>query len=196
MEKQCTRCLEVKPESSFSRHKGKKDGLESSCKKCKFVQNKTHRLNNMEDYRKRAVIHAKKWRTKNPEKQKAIMKKRTEKRNKTVSGRLTHTISTKMSKTLHGEKCSRHWETLIGYNAEQLKRHLEKQFTPEMSWDNYGPYWHIDHKIPVSAFNYTKPEDIDFKKCWSLKNLRPLSAVENWSKNDKLLNPFQPSLAI
>ena len=42
----------------------------------------------------------------------------------------------------------------------------------------------------------TKPEHTDFKKCWSLKNLRPLWSLENMSKNDKLYKPFQPSLQI
>ena len=39
---------------------------------------------------------------------------------------------------------------LLGYSAQDLKIHLEKQFTSEMSWSNYGSYWHIDHKIPKS----------------------------------------------
>jgi 5-methylcytosine-specific restriction endonuclease McrA len=64
-----------------------------------------------------------------------------------------------------------------------------------MSWDNCNE-WHIDHIIPKAAFNYEKPEDIDFKKCWALKNLQPLWAKENHEKKDKLLKPFQPSLQI
>jgi hypothetical protein len=66
----------------------------------------------------------------------------------------------------------------------------------EMSWDNYGSYWHIDHEIPVKAFNFKTPADIDFKRCWALKNLRPLSAFHNKSKGAKVDRPFQPSLAM
>jgi hypothetical protein len=63
-----------------------------------------------------------------------------------------------------------------------------------MTWENYGD-WHIDHKIPVSAFNFSKASDIDFKRCWKLSNLQPLWAAQNVSKGNKLERPFQPSLA-
>ncbi|GAG78004.1 unnamed protein product, partial [marine sediment metagenome] len=55
---------------------------------------------------------------------------------------------------------------------------------------------HIDHKIPVSVFNFSKAEHMDFKKCWALKNLQPLWAIDNQTKNAKLKRPFQPSLQI
>jgi hypothetical protein len=84
---------------------------------------------------------------------------------------------------------------VLGYTMDDLKKHLEKQFEPWMSWENHGE-WHIDHKIPVSAFNYETVDDIDFKKCWALKNLRPLKAFDNLSKSNKLDKPFQPSLNI
>jgi 5-methylcytosine-specific restriction endonuclease McrA len=61
-----------------------------------------------------------------------------------------------------------------------------------MSWKNKGQ-WHIDHIIPLSAFNYEKPGDTDFKKAWSLKNLQPLWMADNNRKYDKLDQPFQPS---
>ena len=65
-----------------------------------------------------------------------------------------------------------------------------------MTWDNYGKVWHIDHKIPLAVFNYTRPEDIDFKLCWSLKNIAPLGAIENMKKGAKIEKPFQPSLCV
>jgi len=62
-----------------------------------------------------------------------------------------------------------------------------------MTWDNYGK-WHIDHVIPTSVFNFEKPEDDDFKRCWSLQNLQPLWALDNIKKGNKLEKPFQPKL--
>ena len=56
--------------------------------------------------------------------------------------------------------------------------------------------WHIDHIIPKSVFNFTKPEHEDFKRCWALKNLQPLWAEENISKFNKLDKHFQPTLAL
>lgn len=96
---------------------------------------------------------------------------------------------------LKGNKKGRSWEKLVGYSLNQLKRHLEKQFQPGMNWRNYGFYgWHIDHEIPISAFNFEKPEDMDFKKCWALSNLQPMWAKENIAKSNNLQKLFQPSL--
>lgn len=84
----------------------------------------------------------------------------------------------------------------MGYTLAQLMRHLEKQFTPEMSWSNYGSYWHVDHKIPIAAFNFSTPRDLDFQRCWALSNLQPLERITNIKKSDKVERPFQPSLLI
>jgi hypothetical protein len=92
-------------------------------------------------------------------------------------------------------KSNTHWEKLVGYSLSDLKKHLEKLFIPGMSWDNYGD-WHIDHIIPVSKFNFSDPSHLDFKRCWSLKNLRPLWALDNLRKNNKIEKPFQPMLQL
>lgn len=110
--------------------------------------------------------------------------------------KLIHSIGVMMRQSLKLGKCGRHWESLVGYTVDQLKQHLEKWFDQFMTWGNYGTYWHIDHIIPIAAFNFETPEDVDFKRCWALKNLRPLEAKENIRKSDKVEKPFQPSLLI
>lgn len=61
---------------------------------------------------------------------------------------------------------------ILGYSAEDLKVHLEKQFADGMSWDNHGE-WHIDHIKPVSSFEkFTHPSIVN-----SLDNLRPMWAT-------------------
>jgi len=99
--------------------------------------------------------------------------------------KLDTNISSAIRKCLAGRKEDRQWEKLVGYTLEDLKKHLEKQFDDKMSWNNYGTYWHLDHKIPKSWFNYKTPEDPDFKKCWALENLQPLEAKENLKKHNK-----------
>jgi hypothetical protein len=75
---------------------------------------------------------------------------------------------------------------LLGYSIEELMTHLESLFTVGMTWDNYGE-WHVDHKIPMSSFNFETTEDREFKLCWCLDNLQPLWGPENLSKGAKLL---------
>lgn len=105
-------------------------------------------------------------------------------------------MSKSIAKVLKGGKQGHHWCDLVGWDINALRIHLKKQFKPGMTWENYGSVWHIDHKIPIAAFNFQTPDDIDFKKCWALKNLQPLWAKENILKSDKVVVPFQPSLAI
>lgn len=76
------------------------------------------------------------------------------------------------------KKLGRKWINLVGYSSKELLLHLEKQFKDGISWDNYGE-WHIDHIVPVSAFNFTKYSDPDLKLCWALSNLQPLWAKDN-----------------
>ncbi len=80
--------------------------------------------------------------------------------------------------------------TFLPYTVEELKQHLEKQFEPWMNWDNWGNRkncWNIDHKIPSSSFNYKNVEDKGFQKCWALRNLRPMNAIENFKKYNKII---------
>lgn len=139
---------------------------------------------------------SKKWKANNPEKVKATRKKSQRKIRSTVKGKLNHNLSSEMLQSLKKKKAGRHWESLVDYTVDQLKRHLEKLFKPGMTWENYGTVWEIDHKIPIAVFNYEHPEHIDFKLCWSLKNLQPLEVTKNRSKNAKLYEPFQPALLL
>ncbi len=143
-----------------------------------------------------ASAYQKQWRENHPEKRKLQGRKAAVKRLSMPKGRLNNAIRSAIRRSLHGVKAGRKWEILVGYTIDQLKKHLERQFTLEMTWENYGPFWHVDHKIPISAFNFEKPEDIDFKHCWGLKNLQPLEADQNRMKHDKTERPFQPSLII
>ena len=82
----------------------------------------------------------------------------------------------------------------LDYSIEQLKLHLQNNFEPWMNWSNYGKFnsntwndddistwnWQIDHIVPQSTLPYTSMVDVNFKKCWDLNNLRPLSAKQNF----------------
>ena len=35
---------------------------------------------------------------------------------------------------------------LLGCNITQFIKHLESQFKPGMTWENYGKVWHVDHE--------------------------------------------------
>ena len=116
------------------------------------------------------------YRQQNKEK---INQQRKEKYNTDISYRLSFVFSGYLRKTLNGNKKYKHWEDIVPYTLEELKKHLESQFDENMSWDNYGDYWEIDHIIPINIFNFTTYQDKEFQVCWSLTNLRPLEKSLN-----------------
>lgn len=104
-------------------------------------------------------------------------------------------ISRTICLSLKGNKNGRHWETLVGYNLKDLFKRLKSTIPEGYTWQDFMQgKLHIDHIIPISVFNFTKSEHIDFKHCWALSNLRLLPAKENLRKQNKLYKPFQPAL--
>jgi hypothetical protein len=72
---------------------------------------------------------------------------------------------------------------LLSCSIPELMKHLESKFYGEMTWENYGSYWHIDHIRPCASFNLQKKEEQ--KLCFHFSNLQPLTAKENLSKGCK-----------
>ena len=84
--------------------------------------------------------------------------------------------------------------SFLPYTIDELKKYLESQFEPWMTWENHGVYdvniwddndkstwtWQIDHIIQQSDLPYVSMNDENFQKCWVFSNLRPLSAKQNY----------------
>ena len=99
--------------------------------------------------------------------------------------------------SLKDNKKGRKWETLVGYSLEALINRLLQTMPKGYTWQDYlEGRLHIDHRIPISAHNFAKPGQPDFKRCWALSNLRLLPVKENLIKKDKLNKPFQPALKL
>jgi hypothetical protein len=221
MKKTCKKCGIAKDQSEFTKRSALKSGYAAHCKACAVqsamdwnkahpdkVKNgnkkwrETHKEYVKEVHRAWSASEKKReydrqWRANNPEKYLAAMNRAAAVRLSTLKGRLSLRAASAIRSSLKpGAKANRHWEELVSFTVDQLKTHLEKQFKPGMTWENYGTYWSIDHKIPVAVHNFERPEDIDFRLCWSLKNLQPMEKLANISKGAKIEEPFQPSLAI
>lgn len=165
-----------------------------------YQSNKDRHLARSAEWRRlnqeKSRSYTRKWERAHPENR----RERDRRRRQTIRGRIENSIRAGINKGIR-RKDKRGSKTfkILGYSVAELMDHLGRQFTDEMSWDNYGHghgCWHIEHEIPVVAHNYETPYDIDFERCWSLSNLRPMLAEENWAKNDKLDKPFQPYLAM
>jgi hypothetical protein len=201
IEKRCTVCGEWKPLNSEYYHKDNSRDKEFSsyCKLCSTkkstARQKTERgkqLKKESNIRNIETIRAYRRKVQPILNERAKIRSRTD-----PAFQLNRRMRRLIWGGLREAKGGQSWQDLAGYSIDTLRRHIEKQFLPGMTWECFlAGEIHIDHKIPRAAFNYSRPEDPDFKKCWALNNLQPLWALDNLKKSDNIEKPFQPSLAI
>jgi len=221
MKKVCTKCSIEKEVSEFSLQKSGRLGVKSWCKNCCAVyrkdyysQNKEHELSQNTEWRsanqeKMSEIK-RQWNQENIEHNRIVKRlwvgKNKEKalgywrnKNNKRKGDPIHSLNRKMRfgiyRSLRGNKNNQSWVNMVDYTFLDLERHLKSTIPDGYSWESFfNGALHIDHIIPISVHNFKKSTDTDFRRCWSLKNLRLLPAQENLSKGAKLDRPFQPSL--
>ena len=71
----------------------------------------------------------------------------------------------------------------LGCEPEFFHNHLEKQFLPDMTWENHSNNgWHMDHRKPKHEFDFSQEED--YYRCWHWTNIQPMWGSENMSKKD------------
>ncbi|MFA6572185.1 MAG: hypothetical protein WCT77_13235, partial [Bacteroidota bacterium] len=143
-----------------------KDGTKIfQCDSCEKKKRRQYYLNNQDDQ----MARSKEWK---------------QNLHKTAKG-TTKIIIKNLKKRLRDfNKFGLHMEDLLGCSAEKLQYHLQSRFTSEMTWQNYGSFWHIDHIHACSHFDLTDPEQQ--KICFHYSNLQPLSAIDNMRKSNQL----------
>jgi hypothetical protein len=75
-------------------------------------------------------------------------------------------------------------EKLIDCSLDDFTKHLNKLFYKDISFDNYGTTWHLDHIIPCYWFDLTDINQL--KACTHYTNLQPLLINDNSVKSNKL----------
>ena len=103
--------------------------------------------------------------------------------------KIKRNISRRIREILGQEKS----ETCMSYTGcslDKLKNHIESSMLDGMIWQNYGTSvsgkykycWHIDHIIPVNAFNWNNI--VEQKACSHYSNLRAFWWDDNIIKHD------------
>ncbi len=194
----CTTCLEQKLPSEFYVDKRRNIPIRK-CKKCVYEHTKQWRLDNAQKtrdikknwynkniVRERARIRI--WRKNNPDKAAKSRKRGSEKYLSTARGCLCNRMRARLRRAIGDKKNGREWESLVGYSASDLCKHLESLFVDGMTWEKLlSGEIHIDHKIPVTFFKFQSTNDVEFKMCWRLENLQPLWAKDNHIKSNKIM---------
>lgn len=193
--KKCSKCKQEKLLNEYNKDSSRKDGISTICKPCrKIVSNKWLEKNKEEHYAKRKGKYneyykeryasfspqqrqeqreyLREWEQNNKDKVNGYKRKQRQK----TQFRLKENIRTRMYQYLKGKK-DESMEYLLGCDIEFYKKYLEKQFTPQMTWDNYGTYWEIDHIKMLSTFNLENL--VERKEAFTFTNTRPLPIKEN-----------------
>jgi superfamily II helicase len=173
----CTKCGIEKFLSEFWNHKSGKFGKQCVCKECQRPSlREISRKNYLENKE-----YFEKYRQENREKINKYQRKR---RKGNPNAKLSHNLRTRLNEVLRKRKKVGSAIKDLGCTVEELRRHLESQFQPGMSWDNHGIHgWHIDHIKPLASFDLTKRDQ--FLEAVHYTNLQPLWATDNWSKSNK-----------
>jgi hypothetical protein len=102
-----------------------------------------------------------------------------------IHNKLKRLLRTRVSDALLGKKDKGGSAVRdLGCSIEELKAYIESKFMPGMTWENRGKKgWHIDHIIPLSAFNLSNEEQ--FRAACHYTNLQPLWAIDNIRKGPR-----------
>lgn len=188
--KTCSKCGLPKPPDDFYR---KKNGRSSVCKVCEKQYQELH----YQEKRDAKLSQKREYDQANKTVKLAYNRShRKERRKNDPIYSVRADCSTMIYRSLKKRGATKSSSILekLPYSMEELRKHLEQQFEPWMTWNNRGKYdaqtwdddnsvtwsWQLDHIIPQSDLPYTSMEDDNFQKCWALSNLRPLSAKQNW----------------
>lgn len=118
-----------------------------------------------------------------PERMRAAQRREQAIRRLRTEIRIRSNLSRRINKALQGVCKSAGTISLIGCSVNEFKAHLESRFKPGMTWENYGPVWHVDHIKPCAKFDL---KDLEQQRlCFHWSNQQPLFAVENIKKGDK-----------
>jgi hypothetical protein len=180
MEKTCSKCKNIKDINDFAKDKCNKTGYGPYCKPCKREKVKTQyhkdpskQISRVNKWFKENPDKSKQygknlsrkeyyaaWRKKNPYKQ--FMSEEERKLMRTYRDKVKRGIQTDRNKT---------WD-LLGCSFLELKDYIGSQFYPEMSWDNWGGVWELDHI--KGCVNFDLKDPIQLAECFHYTNLRPL----------------------
>ena len=70
-------------------------------------------------------------------------------------------------------------------NAEDFVAHMKSRLRENMTLENHGSVWHVEHRIAKCWYS-GDPEDV--RRCWSKANIDAEFGEENLKKNCKIID--------
>jgi hypothetical protein len=140
---ECPECNKNKFVTEFYIAK-QKGTIRSKCKECILKEKKNYYEENKKDYIKKTSDYKKQKEKTDPT---FLLERR-------VRCRIYHAFKSQSLKK------TKKTTTYLGCTGKFLHDWLTYQFTDEMTTDNYGTYWHIDHVKPFLLMIYLKKKNV------------------------------------
>ena len=175
--KKCSNCGIIKLKSNFYKDKTKNDGLHNHCIFCR----KKYYLDNQHQIPNYNTIYKGENRSK-------INSYEQNKRNNDFNFKLSHNIRVRTRQAFISQNIKKLNKTfdLLGCSQSFLRKWILYQLHANMTEENYGSVWTIDHCYPLSKTNLSNEIDIFKSSHWI--NLRPMYIKDNISKGSKIDN--------
>jgi hypothetical protein len=158
--KKCNKCnINKNVLKNFSKKLGSIDGYSNICKEC----NKEYRKNISKE----------------------LYQKKKHRLNTNIQFKLSENIRARIRMLLCAKKISKpKTEMLIDCDLDNFIKHLKTSFYDQITFDNYGIIWQLDHIIPCNWFDLTDINQL--KSCTHYTNLQALLIKDNTVKSNKL----------
>jgi hypothetical protein len=170
--KNCTKCNNIKHIEEFYKNPGNTLGFDPKCKICKNEYRKDKNLNKWNSkYNQTNKEYRKKYFQDNKEN---IYKRLKEFKHKDKTYHIGCILRTQLNNYIRKGKGKKHTsvKNLIGCDIEFFKNYISNKFLPEMTWENYGNIWELDHIIPLVDFNLNELKEQ--QKAFNYINYQPL----------------------
>lgn len=191
-QKTCSRCGETKKEEECI--KGKKicrDCNKIACKEYKkknkgkiSAYNKTYKSGHKEETKQYNhdynLAHRDEIQTRQT-------KYQAERKKKDPAFKLAGVLRKRLGQAIKSKgKYKKHKSTfkLLGCDLKFFIKWLKFLMSDDMTINNHGEVWHIDHVVACARFDIVKKEEQE--KCFHWSNMQPLTVLDNLGKSDKL----------
>jgi len=177
----CSKCKGDKNKNGFTK--------ESICRSCMNERSRLYK----KEHKKEISAYNKKYKSDHrdeiseynskysKENQASIQARVSERKKTDPQFKLRISLANRVKNALSSENHTALSRELLGSSVELCKEWLEFQFKEDMTFENHGKVWHIDHIIPCAKFELVDPDEQH--KCFNWANLQPLYVKENLSKS-------------
>lgn len=101
--------------------------------------------------------------------------------------KLSKNLRNRYNSVLKADRLDESSLTILGCPIDSFKLWLEYRFADDMTFENHGQLWNLDHVVPIAKFDLIGNED-EICKCFHWTNFQPLHSRANLSKNCYVTN--------